>query len=129
MEYDLHVDNAIMNRLDSLRTDISVTLFLNDPSEYDGGELIVHTSDGERKAKLKAGEAVIYDATRIHRVTPVTRGIRLAVLTWVQNFIRDPEKRLMLADLVSIQQTLHDKAPDESGTDMAFNLCRMWADT
>ena len=133
MEYGFHVDNAVMNKPDCLRTDISVTLFISEPDDYEGGELIVQTPYGEQSAKLKAGDAVAYDASRLHKVNPVTEGERLAAVTWVQSFIRDSEKRIMLNELSHIQKTLHKHAPDDVGTDLSYklyqNLYRLWAET
>ena len=133
MEYGFHMDAAVMNKPDCLRTDVSVTIFINEPEDYDGGELVVQTPDGDRVAKLQAGDAIAYDATRLHRVMPVTRGERLAAVTWVQSFVRDADKRMMLNELKHIQQTLHRHAPDDVGTNLSYklheNLYRLWAET
>jgi len=132
MEYGFHVDSAVMNQPYSLRTDISVTVFLNEPSDYDGGELVVQTPFGEHQVKLKAGDAVVYTSEFLHRVAPVTRGERLCAVTWVQSFVREPERRQILIDVAKMQKTMHKHAPDDQGTDLAYkvhqNLYRMWAD-
>jgi PKHD-type hydroxylase len=99
MHYDAHVDSAIMGFGQPLRTDFSITIFLTPPSHYDGGELIIESPFGEEEVKLGAGDAVIYAATSVHRVAPVTRGERLAAVTWVQSFVRDPALREILYDL------------------------------
>lgn len=132
MEYGFHVDNAVMNKPHALRTDISMTLFLNDPSEYEGGELRVQTPFGEQQAKLNAGDAVVYTSDFLHRVAPVTSGERLCAVSWIQSYIREPEKRQILIDMARLQKTMHKHAPDDKGTDLSYkiyqNLYRMWAD-
>ncbi len=133
MTYGFHVDAAVMNKPDCLRTDVSITLFLNEPEDYEGGELVVKTPYGDQSVKLKAGDAVAYDSSRLHAVMPVTKGHRIVAVTWVQSFVRDAEKRVMLNELMHIQRTLHSKAPDDMGTDLSYklyqNLYRMWAET
>ena len=94
--YGLHVDNALMQ---GLRTDLSFTLFLSDPASYDGGALVIEDHFEARAIKLSAGEVILYPATTLHRVEPVTRGTRLAVVGWVQSLIRDPAQREILFDL------------------------------
>jgi PKHD-type hydroxylase len=96
MEYGLHVDSAITQ---GIRTDLALTLFLSPPTSYDGGELTIEMPYGEQEIKLDAGEAVLYSATSVHRVAPVTRGVRLAAVTWVQSSIRDEGMRGILFDL------------------------------
>ena len=85
MHYGRHVDDALMDKPNTLRTDIAVTVFLNDPEQYDGGELLIETSLGEQMIKLPRGDAIIYPASTLHSVAPVTRGERLAAVTWVQS--------------------------------------------
>jgi PKHD-type hydroxylase len=100
MEYGCHVDSAVMGKgADQIRTDLSMTIFLSDPASYDGGELALESPVGEETIKLEAGEAVIYPSTMLHRVTPVTRGVRLAAVTWIQSRVRDERLRAMLIDL------------------------------
>ncbi len=127
--YGLHVDDALMQ---GLRTDLSFTLFLSAPESYDGGALVVEDLFEARAIKLQAGEMILYPATTLHRVEPVTRGERLAVVGWVQSLIRDQARREMLFDL--------DQAVEEvfatQGKSALFdrlaktrsNLLRMWAE-
>ncbi len=133
MNYGLHVDDALMGSDRKVRTDLSVTLFLNDPGEYDGGELIVENAMGEEQVKLPAGAAVVYPSGALHRVAPVTKGERIAAVTWVESHVRDPLKREALSDLDLIRHRLAEISPDSRETDLAFktyaNLLRMWAET
>lgn len=96
MEYGDHIDNAIMGEI---RTDLSVTLFLSRPETYDGGELVIQLPLGNQEIKLDAGEAIVYPSNSVHHVAPVTRGARLAAVTWVQSRVRDQEVRGILYDL------------------------------
>ena len=132
MEYGLHVDDALMGPGRSERSDVSVTIFLNDPGDYDGGELLSHSMMGPQEVKLPAGSAVIYPSSSLHRVLPVTRGQRLVAVTWVQSILRDLAKREVIHDLDRIREHLHKVSPDSEETDLAFksyaNLLRMWAD-
>ncbi|HEV2112302.1 MAG TPA: Fe2+-dependent dioxygenase, partial [Gammaproteobacteria bacterium] len=99
MEYGGHVDNAIMGGGEPLRADASITVFLSDPKDYDGGGLAIN-SDGEaRVVKLAAGGAVVYNSTTIHKVEPVTRGSRYAAVIWAQSFVRDEGRREILQEL------------------------------
>jgi PKHD-type hydroxylase len=127
MEYPDHVDSAIM---DGHRTDISVTLFLNEPETYEGGELVIDTGNGERSYRLPAGDAVAYPSSTIHRVTRVTRGTRLAAVLWVQSRVRDPRKREILYDLGS---TVHSArlmgGPYGDRIRRSYwNLLRLWVE-
>ena len=99
MEYGAHVDNPLMGGGNPLRTDLSATLFLSDPADYDGGELVVESLSGAPAVKLPAGDLFLYAATRVHHVAPVTRGVRLGVVFWVQSFVADPEKRSLLFEM------------------------------
>lgn len=99
MEYGTHIDGAIMGGAQPLRTDLAMTIFLSAPDSYDGGELAIESPAGEQEIKLAAGEAVVYPATTLHRVTPVTRGVRLAAVTWIQCAVRDERLRSILHDL------------------------------
>jgi PKHD-type hydroxylase len=132
MQYGAHVDNAIMGAGEPIRADISVTLFLNDPASYDGGELIAQTSMGERPVKLAAGDCVVYPATSLHRVAPITRGERLVAATWVQSFVKDQAMREVLHDLNVAAHRLAEKSPDSDElkliTRSYANLLRHFAD-
>ena len=132
MQYGNHVDNAIMGKESPWRSDVSFTVFLEDPAEYDGGELVIESPVGEQEIKLAAGEAVIYPSSSVHRVAEVTRGRRLAAVGWAQSQVRDPAQREILYDLERIKRLLAERLPDAPETDWAFktqaNLLRMWAD-
>jgi PKHD-type hydroxylase len=100
MHYGAHVDSAVMGQgAEQIRTDLSMTVFLSDPASYDGGELALESPLGEQEIKLDAGEAVVYSSTTVHRVTPVTRGVRLAAVTWIQSSVPDERLRAILFDL------------------------------
>lgn len=127
--YGLHVDDALMG---GLRTDLSFTLFLADPTSYDGGALIVEDSLEARAIKLQAGDAILYPSGTLHRVEPVTRGTRLAVVGWVQSLIRDPAQREILFDLDQAVETVFAR---DGKTDLfdqlaktRSNLLRLWAE-
>ena len=133
MAYGNHVDDAVMGSpAGALRTDISYTLFLEDPANYDGGELLIESTAGEQTFKLPAGSLVLYPSSTLHRVEEVTRGQRLAAVGWAQSQIRDPRQREVLFDLDTTRRQLFDA---QGNTD-AFktlsksyaNLLRMWAD-
>jgi len=134
--YGNHVDNAIRSLpgvAHKLRTDISCTLFLNAPDEYDGGELIAEDTFGIRGVKLPAGSLLVYPGSSVHRVNPVTRGVRFAAFFWVQSFIRDTSQRRILLELDASIQQLAQKLPDDPAlvqlTGVYHNLLRQWADT
>jgi PKHD-type hydroxylase len=130
-----HVDNAIRQLAGSglrIRTDLSATLFLAEPSEYDGGELVVEDTYGVHSVKLPAGHLVLYPSTSLHNVRPVTRGARIASFFWIQSMVRDDGARTLLFDLDSaIQRVAHD-APDSPApvqlTAVYHNLLRRWAE-
>ena len=134
--FGIHVDNAV--RGDPLtglriRTDLSVTLFLSEPDEYDGGELVVEDYYGSHQVKLPAGHLVLYPATSLHMVTPVTRGARVASFFWIQSMVRDDRARSMIFDLDSSIQQLADRlGRDDSETvrltGIYHNLIRYWAE-
>ena len=132
MDYGLHVDDAMMGGNPKERTDISVTVFLSDPADYDGGETVMHSPFGEQEVKLPAGAAVVYPSSTLHRVAPVTRGERLAAVTWVQSYVRDPAKREILHDVYQMREKLAKLHPDDEEADLAFktyaNLLRMWSE-
>src|ERR1700761_7274587 len=130
-----HVDNCI--RGDHLtgmriRTDISVTLFLSEPEEYDGGELVVEDYYGSHKVKLPAGHAVLYPATSLHMVTPVTRGARISSFFWIQSMIKDAHARRMTFDMDNALQELVTRLGRNDPqvrqlTNIYHNLVRHWA--
>lgn len=130
-----HVDNAIRQVTggrDRIRTDLSATLFLSDPDEYDGGDLTVEDTYGVHQVKLPAGHMVLYPSTSLHHVTPVTRGARIASFFWIQSLVRDDSQRTLLFDLdTAIQRVSHD-APDHPATvqltGVYHNLLRQWAE-
>jgi PKHD-type hydroxylase len=133
MTYGDHVDDPIMGTQGPrFRTDVSMTVFLNDPESYDGGELAIRTPFGDRQVKLPAGDAVLYPSSSLHRVTPVTRGERLVALTWVQSYVRDPARRELLYELNLAREHLLKEAPGTDTTgyvDRSYaNLLRMWSE-
>jgi len=133
--YGFHVDGAVMRLGDEeqLRSDVSCTLFLNEPGEYDGGELIVSDTYGEHEVSLPAGDLIVYPSSSLHRVAPVTRGARLASFFWVQSMVRDDGQRRMLFELdTSIQKLTAGGADAEAVlqvTGVYHNLLRLWAET
>ena len=133
--FGLHVDNAVrMIRGTShrVRTDLSATLFLTEPSEYDGGELVVEDTYGAHSVRLPAGHMVLYPASSLHRVNPVTRGSRIASFFWVQSMVREDAQRALLFDMDAAIQRLMQEAPDHPSalqlTGVYHNLLRMWAE-
>ena len=133
MLYGDHVDDPIMGSgPEKFRTDVSITVFLNDPDDYDGGELIINTTYGEKTVKLPAGSAVLYPSASVHRVTEITLGERLAAIVWLQSMVRDPGQRELLYQLDQARnQLLADKpdAPETKQVDRSYvNLVRMWSD-
>ena len=134
--YGLHVDGAVMRQLGSdvpLRSDVSSTLFLSEPEEYEGGELVVVDSYGTHEVKLPAGDLIVYAATSLHQVLPVTRGARVASFFWTQSMVRQDHQRAMLFDLDQTIQKLRAKLGDDaelkSLTAHYHNLLRQWAET
>ena len=133
--FGLHVDNAVrMIRGTShrVRTDLSATLFFTDPSEYDGGELVVEDTYGAHAVKLPAGHMVLYPASSLHKVNAVTRGTRTASFFWIQSMVRDDAQRALLFDMDRAIQRLAHEAPDHPSalqlTGVYHNLLRMWAE-
>jgi PKHD-type hydroxylase len=129
-----HVDNAIRqtrSRGVMVRTDLSATLFLADPEEYEGGELMVEDNYGVHSVKLPSGHMVLYPASSLHQVTPVTQGARLASFFWIQSLIRDDGERTLLFDLDTSIQRLTLEVPDHPSvvqlTAVYHNLLRRWA--
>lgn len=129
MAYGTHVDDAVMN---GARTDLSFTLFLSPPEEYDGGGLVMEDAVESRQFCLAPGDAVLYPTSALHRVEPVTRGARLAVVGWVQSWVRDPAQREVLHDLDIATQAVFEKDGKTAHFDRLFkaktNLYRMWAE-
>ncbi len=133
MTYGDHVDDPIMgSNGPRFRSDVSMTVFLNPPESYDGGELVVRTPFGEKRVKLAAGDAVIYPSASVHRVAEVTRGERLVALTWIQSYVRDAARRELLFELDQAREHLLEQDPDAETTkyvDRSYaNLLRMWGD-
>ena len=133
--YGPHIDNAIHLRPDlRLRADLSATLFLDPPDAYDGGELVIEDAFGAQSIKLPAGHLLLYPASSLHRVQPVTRGIRTASFFWVQSMVRDADSRRALFEL---DQSIQSLAPRMGQGDPAMvrltgvyhNLLRKWADS
>ena len=134
--FGIHVDNAV--RGDPLtglriRTDLSMTLFLAEPDEYDGGELVIEDTYGSHEAKLPAGDAILYPSSSLHMVTPVTRGARVASFFWLQSMIRDAHVRSMIFDLDNVIQGLagrlgRDDPETVRLTGIYHNLIRHWAE-
>jgi PKHD-type hydroxylase len=135
--YGAHVDNAIRYTPgggERVRTDLSATLFLSDPADYDGGELVIDDTYGEQRVKLAAGDLVLYPGTSVHRVEPVTRGHRVASFFWIESLVRSDEQRRLLHDmdrcLVHLRSTVGETDPGVVGlTGTYHNLLRQWADT
>lgn len=133
--YGFHVDGAVMNlsQGEQLRSDVSCTLFLNAPDDYEGGELVISDTYGEHEVKLPAGDLILYPSTSLHQVTPVTRGARLASFFWVQSLIRDDAKRRMLFEIDTALTRLRATGGDNDAvlqlTGVYHNLLRQWAET
>jgi PKHD-type hydroxylase len=129
MEYGTHVDDPVMY---NLRSDVSFTLFLADPESYEGGELVMETTGGEQAYKPKAGQMIMYPSTTLHRVTPVTKGERIAAVGWCQSYIRDAAKREILYDLDLARRGIFEREKKCREFDVISrchaNLMRMWAD-
>jgi PKHD-type hydroxylase len=130
-----HVDNAIRQvpgTPHKVRTDLSATLFLTEPDEYDGGELTVEDTYGVHPVKLPAGDMILYPASSLHHVKPVTRGARIASFFWVQSLVRDDGQRTILFDLDTAVQRLNRDHPDHASTVQSTgvynNLLRQWAE-
>ena len=135
--FGTHVDNAVRIHRGSefrVRTDLSATLFLEDPGAYEGGELVVEDNLGVHSARLPAGHLLLYPSSSLHRVEPVTRGARIASFFWIQSMVRDDSARTILFDLdQSIQSVAEEKGQGDPNvvrlTGIYHNLLRRWADT
>ena len=135
MSFGNHVDNAIRGHEPTgvrIRTDLSATLFLTDPADYDGGELLVEDTYGVQRVKLDAGSLVLYPSTSLHRVEPITRGARVASFFWVQSLVREDAQRSLLFDLdMSIVRLTRERADDPALVSLVgvyHNLHRMWSE-
>ena len=133
MRYGDHVDDPVMGPPGGqYRSDISTTVFLNEPEAYDGGELVIRTGFGDQPFKLAAGDAIIYPSSSLHHITEVTRGERLVAVTWTQSMVRDPARREILYQLYQARESLLKTRPNELETtqvDHAYvNLTRLWAE-
>lgn len=133
--FGVHIDNAIREvkgTTHRVRTDLSATLFLSDPDEYDGGELVIEDTYGAKSVKLPAGHMILYPGTSLHKVTPVTRGTRVASFFWIQSLVREDAQRSMLFDLDNAIRKLGTDVPDNPAliqlTGIYHNLVRAWAD-
>ena len=136
-QYGFHVDGSVMvlgssEARQHIRSDISCTLFLSEPDDYDGGELVVSDTYGEHEIKLPAGDAIIYPSSSLHRVAPVTRGARLASFFWVQSMVRDDARRRLLFDMDASIETLRRSNANADAvlqlTNVYHNLLRHWAE-
>ena len=134
-EYGFHVDGAVMRADGELqvRSDLSCTLFLSEPDEYEGGELVISDTYGEHGVKLQAGDLILYPSSSLHRVTPVTRGARVAAFFWIQSMVRDGEQRRMLFEMDTAIEALRRSQADNAAvlqlTGVYHNLLRRWAET
>jgi PKHD-type hydroxylase len=133
--FGTHVDNAIRQISGTehrIRTDLSATLFLSDPEDYEGGELLVEDTYGVHSVKLPAGHLVLYPSTSLHRVQPVTRGARIASFFWIQSMVRDDGERTLLFDLDMAIQRVNQDLPEHPSavllTNVYHNLLRRWAE-
>ncbi len=127
--YGRHIDDAYMA---AQRTDIALTLFLSEPNDYDGGELVIELASGEQRMKLPAGAAVVYPATTIHRVEPVTRGERVACVGWIESRLRDPGEREIVYDLERARRAMYQAGGKTREFDLVSkavaNLLRRWGE-
>ena len=133
MGYGLHIDDPVMGGEGGrYRSDISLTVFLNQPDDYEGGELSIQTSFAANEIKLAAGDLILYPSSSLHQVKPVTKGQRLVAIMWIQSLVRDPAKREILFNLDLARDKMQHKAPGERETQCLeysyTNLVRMWSD-
>lgn len=132
MSYGRHTDNALMGNQNLCRSDVSFTLFLNDPWEYEGGELVIEGASDEQAYKLAAGAVIVYPSSTLHRVDPVTKGSRLVAVGWVQSLVRDPGEREILFDLETVRRSIFAKEGKTAELDLisksVANLLRKWAE-
>jgi len=133
MRYGNHVDDPIMGGgMEKFRTDVAVTVFLNEPAGYEGGELVIQSPFGEQRVKYAAGDAVLYPANSVHRVEEVTNGERLVAVAWIQSMVRDAAKRELLFELDQARNTLLQQDSEATAThqvDRSYvNLIRRWSE-
>ena len=132
MHYGNHIDDPIMGEGQRYRSDIAITIFLSDPAAYEGGELAIRSSFGTQSVKLPAGDAVMYPASSVHEVRPVTSGERLVAVTWVQSLVRDARQRELLFELHQARERMLRESPESEVTrrlEVVYaNLVRMWAE-
>lgn len=133
MGYGDHVDNALMGDSPRSRSDISFTLFLSNPEDYESGELTIDDSSGARSYKLPAGSAILYPSTTLHRVETVVSGTRLVAVGWLQSMVRSAERRTILFDLETARRAMFQQSGKTAEFDLisktTSNLWRMWSDT
>ena len=133
MSYGKHVDNALMQMPQPIRTDVAFTLFISEPNSYEGGELIIQIPGrGEEHVKLPAGSLIVYEPNHPHWVAPVTEGIRYAAVSWAESLVRDDRQRAILTELdrtaISLQAKLPDSPELNAVIDSFHNLMRMWSE-
>ncbi|MCU0421988.1 MAG: Fe2+-dependent dioxygenase [Bacteroidia bacterium] len=129
MEYGWHVDSPLMG--DMMRTDIALTIFLNNPSDYEGGELELQTPLGSQLYKLNAGDAICYPCQQLHRVRAITKGIRKVAVTWIQSLVKNSEQRKILFDMQQVINHLQTQKETDAANSLQqthSNLLRMWAE-
>jgi len=133
MAYGTHTDDALMRSQNQvMRSDVSFTLFLNSPADYEGGELVIDSTQGEQDYKLPAGSMIVYPSSTLHRVETVTAGQRLAAVSWVQSLVRDPSDREILFDLDTVRQAIFATSGKTREFDLlsktSANLLRKWSE-
>jgi len=132
MAYGAHVDNPIMGANPPIRTDVSITIFLDDPDSYDGGELVIKSDIGDAAVKLPPGDAIVYPTGAIHAVKEVTRGERRAVVSWMQSMVADPYRRRIVYEMDMVCQSLLVKMPNTEEHRILMrtygNLLRLWGE-
>jgi PKHD-type hydroxylase len=133
MEYGWHVDSPLMgSAAGTIRTDLSMTIFLSEPNDYEGGELEIESDSGLQQFKLNKGDAILYPTTKLHRVAPVTKGVRLVAVSCVQSFVKDTEKRDLLFQLRSLQEMLNQQqqgsSPHLMSQQIYSNILRMFCE-
>lgn len=133
MRYGDHIDDPVMGSgAERYRSDVSTTVFLSEPDEYGGGELVIRSNFGEHTIKLAAGDAVVYPSSSLHHINTVTQGVRLVAVTWAQSLVRDPNRRELLYQLCQAREKLLRDKPEAAETawvsNSYANLVRMWSE-